>query len=109
MMDLEVTKWKENLRVDVNAFILDVRTPNEWHGGVIPEARLLNIMEGYRFAETVGQMDRNKNYYVYCRSGARSSQACRYMKKIGLTCYNLSGGIISWDEQTEQPIESNIL
>jgi rhodanese-related sulfurtransferase len=39
----------------------------------------------------------DKNYYIYCRSGARSSRACKIMGKAGFkNLYNLKGGILSW-------------
>ncbi len=96
MTDLNSNTWGEKMQADDKAVIIDVRTPMEWNEGIIPEAELLNIMEGSRFAEKVGGMDRSKNYYVYCRSGARSGQACRYMSQLGINCYNLSGGIMAW-------------
>ena len=38
------------------------------------------------------------NYFVYCRSGARSAQACQLMSQLGFTStYNLLGGILEWE------------
>ncbi|MGB2761319.1 MAG: rhodanese-like domain-containing protein, partial [Maribacter stanieri] len=42
-----------------------------------------------------------KNYYVYCRSGNRSGQACAIMKNLGFdTAYNLQGGFMNWEGET---------
>jgi rhodanese-related sulfurtransferase len=42
-------------------------------------------------------MDKSKTYFLYCRSGNRSSQACRYMQESGFNTYNLVGGMLDWD------------
>jgi rhodanese-related sulfurtransferase len=45
----------------------------------------------------LSELDASKKYYVYCRSGARSAQACQLLKKQGISdCYNLLGGVIEW-------------
>ena len=43
------------------------------------------------------RFDPNKNYYVYCRSGARSAQACMIMNASGIAnTFNLVGGVMNW-------------
>jgi len=40
--------------------------------------------------------------FVYCRSGARSAQACQIFKQQGIAdCYNLLGGILEWEGEIE--------
>jgi rhodanese-related sulfurtransferase len=47
--------------------------------------------------EGVNALDSSKTYFVYCRSGARSAQACQIFKLNGFdSCYNLLGGILEW-------------
>jgi rhodanese-related sulfurtransferase len=47
--------------------------------------------------EAAKQMDTSKNYYVYCRSGARSAQACAILNTLGFKkTYNLMGGFMEW-------------
>ena len=74
--------------------ILDVRTPQEFQGGVIGNA--INVdFYGSDFAEKVGEFDKEKTYLVYCRSGARSKAATGLMKQSGFKkIYEVSGGIL---------------
>lgn len=86
-----------------NAVIIDVRTPGEWYEGVIPGAELINVMDP-TFADRVNDMDRDKEYYVYCRSGNRSGMVASFMAQRGFTkVYNLQSGIMSWTGQLAQP------
>lgn len=98
MADLLQDEWVEKLERDNNAFILDVRTPEEVDQGQIPDATNLNIYLGQEFLEELKKLDKSKNYYVYCRSGQRSRQACAIMNSIGIAnAYNLMGGILEWN------------
>jgi rhodanese-related sulfurtransferase len=97
-MDLSREEWKNKFEADVNAFLLDVRTPDEFVEGHIPNATLLDIRQAASFMEGLQSMDTSKNYYVYCRSGARSAQACQLMNQLGIdTTYNLLGGFMEWE------------
>ena len=98
MKNLTQEQWKEALENDENAVILDVRTEAEYIEGFIPEAKNLDIYKGQDFLNEVGKLDKEKSYYVYCRSGARSSQACALMNQQGIeNTYNLMGGIAEWE------------
>ncbi|MCX2719317.1 rhodanese-like domain-containing protein [Lentiprolixibacter aurantiacus] len=97
MADLSQQDWTVKLNNDDNALILDVRTPEEFEAGYIPEAININIYEGQGFLDAVNKLDKSKNYYVYCRSGNRSRQACALMNNLGFDqAYNLEGGILDW-------------
>lgn len=98
MKNLTQEQWKESLDKDENAYILDVRTEEEFIEGYIPKATNLDIYKGQEFIDEVGKLDKFKNYYVYCRSGARSAQACALMNQQGIeNAYNLMGGIAEWE------------
>jgi len=97
MQNLNEQEWLMGYTADENAIIIDVRTPQEWNEGVIENAMLLNIFEAEAFMEKVATLDKSKNYYVYCRSGARSGQACQILNNNGIKkAHNLMGGIMSW-------------
>lgn len=101
MADLSQQDWEEQLEKDSNAVILDVRTEEEIEDGIIPNSINLDIYKGQEFIDELEKLDKSKNYYVYCRSGNRSGQACAIMKSIGIeNSYNLQGGFMNWEGET---------
>jgi len=97
MADLTQGQWRTQLEKDNNAFVLDVRTEDEVAEGIIPNAKHINIYKGQGFIEEVKELDKSKNYYVYCRSGGRSAQACAVMNQLGFeNTFNLVGGFSEW-------------
>jgi rhodanese-related sulfurtransferase len=49
------------------------------------------------------KLEKRKNYYVYCRSGARSAKACEVMNELGIeNTFNLTGGIL-WNGEIVSP------
>jgi len=76
--------------------VIDVRTPEEYVTGHIVGSMLIDV-NALDFKDRIGQLDRTVPYYVYCRSGARSSVAVDVMKTAGFEkVYGLEGGINSW-------------
>jgi len=102
-MDLTQEDWQEQLKNDDNAFILDVRAPHELEEGYIPNAVNIDIYLGQEFMDEIEKLDKSKNYYVYCRSGNRSGQACAIMNNIGIAnAYNLEGGFMNWEGEVTE-------
>ncbi len=100
MENLATTAWKEAFRNSENAVILDVRTAEEFANGYIKDAILIDVQDPHNFTEKVSELDKTKDYYVYCRSGKRSLLACQVMQSMGFSnLTNLEGGILSWDEE----------
>lgn len=96
-MNLSQQDWKSKLDRDQNAVILDVRTADECNEGFIPNAINIDIHKGQGFIYAVDELNKTKNYYVYCKAGARSAQACQLMKQLGFeNTYNLEGGFMNW-------------
>jgi len=103
MADLSQEEWSEQLENDENAFLLDVRTPEEVEEGYIPNATNIDIYLGQEFVAELEKLDKSKNYYVYCRSGQRSGQACAIMNKLGFeNAYNLVGGFMNWEGEVAE-------
>lgn len=98
MEDLTQEEWALQLADDSNAIVLDVRTDAEVADGIITSAIHIDIYKGQEFISEIEDLDKSKNYYVYCRSGNRSGQACAIMVKLGFeNAYNLEGGILEWE------------
>lgn len=97
MSDLSQTEWALKLNEDTNAVVLDVRTDVEVIEGIIPNAIHIDIYKGQIFVDEINALDKQKNYYVYCKSGGRSGQACGLMRQLGFdNAYNLVGGFSQW-------------
>ena len=102
MANLSQKDWTEQLNADDNAVILDVRTEAEVAEKKIPNSINIDIYKGQGFVYQLEELDKSKNYYVYCRSGARSAQACNIMNQLGFdNTYNLLGGILEWTGDVE--------
>lgn len=103
MKNLSNKEWKQGFENDLNAKILDVRTPDEYAEGFIPKSTLINIQNPSEFTSAIEQLDKEKPYYVYCRSGKRSEMACRVMENMGfIDVNNLATGIMEWDGDIEK-------
>lgn len=102
MADLTQNEWALQLESDGNAVILDVRTQEEVDEGRIPKSLHIDIYKTNEFLDTIKQLDISKSYYVYCRAGSRSAQACAVMNQLGFkNTYNLSGGFSQWNGKIE--------
>lgn len=96
--DISAKEFKKGLASMSNAQLLDVRTPSETAQGIIPGAIKINLHDA-DFEQRLQKLDKSRAVYVYCRSGARSSNAMNIMHKTGFKeVYNLSGGILAWQQ-----------
>lgn len=85
--------FMSKLQSSPNAVLLDVRTPAEFNVSHIENA--VNVdYENINFDSEVKKLDQTKEYFIYCRSGNRSSKALPIMKASGIkVIYELQGGI----------------
>ncbi len=90
--NLSGSAFKKQLQESPNAILLDVRTTGEFSNGSIPGALNVDFLSP-GFAKTVGQLDQDVTYFLFCRSGNRSGQACKTMHRMGFDVRNLSGGM----------------
>lgn len=102
MNELASNEWAELQRQTPESIILDVRTEEEFESGYILGAKNLDIRGGAAFISSIEELDKSKAYFVYCRSGARSGQACQLMEQLGFEqVYNLEGGVLGWEGDLE--------
>jgi rhodanese-related sulfurtransferase len=74
--------------------LIDVRSPMEVASGIIPGATNIPL---HMLPMSVEKIPDDSEVIVYCRTGARSAQACAYLTSLGKgNVYNLRGGIMAW-------------
>ena len=75
--------------------ILDVRRPDEFAAGHIPNA--INVPNESIGTSDIPELpDKDQLIMVYCRSGRRSKEASEKLVKLGYTNIVEFGGILDW-------------
>ncbi len=95
--DLNGSKFKEKYKNTEGAILVDVRTLGEFKGGSINGAKHIDFMS-FNFKSEFSKLDKDKEYFLFCRSGNRSGQACSILAKEGYRVYNLGRGIGDWPQ-----------
>ena len=91
------TLVQRQARNDAALFVLDVRTPEEFAAGHVPGA--VNVPHD-QLANRLGEVPRDKDVVVYCRSGRRSQIAADILATNGFKrVSHLEGDIIAWQEK----------
>ena len=75
------------------AFLLDVREDDEWAAGHAPDAVHVRLGD---LGPRAGELPRDREVYVICRSGARSAYAAQALAGGGWTAVNVSDGMTGW-------------
>lgn len=95
-INIDLTKAKDIIANKKEVVLLDVRTPEEIAQGKIANAVELDIKDP-AFKEKLNQMDKTKQYMVYCYAGGRSATAMKMMRDLGFKqVYNFDGGYKAW-------------
>ena len=82
-----------------NAQLIDVRTPEEYSEGHIENSQNIDYFST-TFDQDILVLDKTKPVIVYCRSGKRSGESSKILKKAGfITVYDMEGGILNWKEK----------
>ena len=96
-MDLDQTSWEKKASKDKKGIVLDVRTPEEFKNSRIPNSINIDFYNPQNFISEIEKLEKDNNYYVYCRTGVRSANSCQLMSELGFKkVYNLLGGIVEW-------------
>ena len=97
----EVTVEELKRRIDQKdgVFILDVRNPPEYGICQIPGSTLVPLPD---LPQRFGELDKNREMIVDCKSGMRSAKAVQFLKQQGFTkVKNLTGGILAWADKID--------
>lgn len=93
-----VAEWL-NSRPDVA--LLDVRDPVEQQVSTIAGATVIPV--GF-VRSRMNELDRSKQWVVFCRTGDRSARVTKLMQDAGFRVANLRGGINAWSDQIDPSI-----
>ena len=82
-----------------NVVVLDVREPDEYEQGALPNA--LHIPRGHLEAQIEGRaVDRSQTIVVYCAGGVRSAFAAQTLQELGYTdVLSVAGGFGKWKDE----------
>lgn len=95
---VDVAEFKTTLEKTTDAQLLDVRTPGEFAGGHISNAKNVD-WNGSDFDTQVANLDKEKPVFVYCLSGGRSKKAASHLKDLGFkNIIELNGGYLAWSK-----------
>ena len=96
---------QELSKITDNIQLIDIRTPQEFAEGHLEGAKLIDFYNA-NFMQKMSNLDKNKDLYIYCRSGNRSGKAAIKLESIGFPkIYDLEGGIIVWNRNRMKVIK----
>ena len=88
------------LAQETGYIVLDVRRPDEFAAGHIPNA--INVPNESIGTDEIPELpDKNQLIMVYCRSGRRSKEAAEKLVKLGYANIVEFGGILDWKGEIE--------
>lgn len=99
-MQMKMDEALKQMKQTSDYVLVDVRTKKEYESGHIPGA--INIVNE-EIDESVQKIleDKDRNIYVYCRSGNRSKQASQKLVDMGYTNIIEIGGINTYSGNLE--------
>jgi rhodanese-related sulfurtransferase len=90
----EITAEQAYQKYQQDVFFLDVREPDEWNSGHIPNTTLIPLGE---LQARLNELPRDKEIVVVCRSGNRSQQGRDILLQNGFTnVTSMAGGVRAW-------------
>lgn len=91
---LSAPAFQQALEQSGPMMLIDVREPGEFKGGHIQGAQNIPLSE---FNRRLGEIPKDRDLLLYCRSGMRSKSAARILLKHGYRrLAHLRGGIGAW-------------
>ena len=73
--------------------LVDVREDEEVAAGMIPGSKHIKMME---IPNRMNELERETEYIIIFRSGARSSNFCHYLHDQGYKVSNIVVGMLEW-------------
>lgn len=85
--------------------LIDVRSASEVAQGIIEGSEFMPL---HTLPMRMNELPPDETIVFYCRSGARSAQACMYLaQNTGVNAINLRGGIMGWYQSGQKIVLPN--
>ncbi|WP_040225729.1 rhodanese-like domain-containing protein [Bhargavaea cecembensis] len=97
MKAISTEELEQRLEAGEELAMIDVREAEEVAAGMIPGAVHIPLME---LPERFGELDRDTQYILICRSGGRSTMAAEFLEGQGFDVVNMTGGMLEWPGET---------
>jgi adenylyltransferase/sulfurtransferase len=99
--DISVADVREKIAAGDSIVLLDVRTEAEYDGslGHVDSSFLIPLSD---LAKKMDELEKYKEQeiIVICRSGNRSGYATKLLRDKGFKAFNMTGGMIAWNDFT---------
>lgn len=102
---LEPQAFIDAVESDSTAVVLDVRRPSEYEDGHLAGAVNIDWLEPDTFLKKMSALDKDKTYYIYCRSGRRSNSAAVKLQQHGFKVFDMKGGVLQWIAEERQLVK----
>lgn len=99
MKQITTKDLAEKVKYNEDVNVIDVREDDEVAKGKIPGARHIRLGE---IQDRLDEIDKDKHYYMVCRSGGRSGRASEFLEARDYDVTNVDGGMLEWDEDVEK-------
>ena len=86
-------------KIGEGAVLIDIRRLEEYNNVHIQGTLLIDYYSS-DFVEQLSNLNKDKEYVIYCRIGTRTGETIQIMKNLGFeNVHDLSGGITEWENQ----------
>ncbi len=103
--EIDAPELKKLIDSGKKVHLIDVRSAAEFSQGVIEGAEFMPL---HTLPMRMADLSKEETIVIYCRSGARSAQACMYLaQNAGIQALNLRGGIIHWYQSGQKIVLPN--
>lgn len=100
--NLSAQEVKARLDSKDDVLLLDVREPHEYDICKLPNSKLIPLGQ---VEKRIGEIDRDADIIVYCRSGVRSAQAAKFLLDAGYRkVKNMEGGMLAWSDRVDPSV-----
>ncbi len=102
--EITALELKERRDAGRSPLVLDVREGWELDIARLPAALHIPMNE---IPARLGELDRNAEIVVMCRSGGRSLQVAQFLIRSGFgSVANLTGGILAWSRDVDPSVKA---